>query len=145
MFRSLHSLVCVSVSDLATVKRMKRSQRSLVFLVLAGSLAGCSGSSSSPVPFDRTAWLEGERADFSAEAPRLRMADHLVSSRALLGKNRPEIEAMLGPDTNTDKFRSYDLVYWLGAQRNYMPIDSEWLVLRFDKSGRVSEARIVYD
>jgi hypothetical protein len=73
------------------------------------------------------------------------MADGLIRSRALLGKGRSEVEALLGPDTETDKFGDYDLVYWLGAQRSYMPLDSEWLAVRFDMSGRVSEARIVYD
>lgn len=123
---------------------MRRSQKSPAVLIVATFLAGCSGSQSSPVPFDRTRWLEGEGANFSP-APRLRMADGLLSSRTLLGKRRSEVEEMLGPDTDTDKFRNNDLVYWLGAQRSYMPIDSEWLVVRFDKNGQVTEARIVYD
>ena len=124
---------------------MRRSWGPLATAVLVISVASCSGPVSAPVAFDRAVWLGGESASFSPDAPGLRMADGLVSSRTLLGRNRSEIEAMLGPETNTDKFASYDLVYWLGAQRSYMPMDSEWLVVRFDGSGRVSEARIVYD
>lgn len=120
--------------------------RLIVVLVLA--LHGCSGPLPDPAPFDRDVWLAGEKADFSADAPRLRMADGLIGSKVLLGRNRAEIEALLGPDSDTVKFRSYErreLVYWLGAERGYMPIDSEWLVVRFDKRERVTEARIVRD
>jgi hypothetical protein len=73
------------------------------------------------------------------------MADGLVSSGILLSKTRSEVQAMLGPATETDKFRDYDLVYWLGPERSYMSIDSEWLVVRLDRSGRVRKAHIVSD
>jgi outer membrane protein assembly factor BamE (lipoprotein component of BamABCDE complex) len=63
----------------------------------------------------------------------------------LLGKTRSEIETMLGAPTQTDKFRDYDLVYWLGDERGYMSIDSEWLAMRFDKTNKTSKAIIVCD
>jgi hypothetical protein len=87
-------------------------------------------------------WLQGEAA---SNGPRLRMADGLVRSEILLGKSRVEVEAMLGPPTATDKFRSSGLVYWLGSERGFMSIDSEWMTLEFDKTGKVREARIVTD
>jgi hypothetical protein len=125
------------------------SWKPIVLVACALPLIGCSGSVADPAAFDRNAWLAGETADFSSEAPRLRMADGLVSSRGLIGKDRSEIAALLGPDSDTDKFRSYDrsreLVYWLGAERSFISIDSEWLVVRFDRNGRVAEARIVRD
>lgn len=98
-----------------------------------------------PTPFDRTVWLQGENAKSSSETPRLSMADGLVNTRDLIGKTRSEVEAMLGTPTQTNKFRNYDLVYWLGAERGYMSIDSEWLVVRFDKNNKASEAKIVRD
>lgn len=97
------------------------------------------------MPFDRTVWLEGDHAAFTTDAPRLRMADGLISTQILLGKERSAVEAMLGPPSGTEKFRNYDLVYWLGAERGSMPIDSEWLVVRFDKHGRLGDALIVHD
>jgi hypothetical protein len=120
--------------------------RPIVLVAVALALIGCSKSVVNPIAFDRSAWLAGETADFSSDAPRLRMADGLIASRVLLAKHRSEIEAMLGQPTSTAKFRAYyDLVYWLGAERGFISIDSEWLVLRFDTAGRVAEARIVRD
>jgi hypothetical protein len=124
---------------------MRRTPLAAGLLCMVMLLTGCSDQVSSPAPFDRAVWIEGEKAPPSPEAPRLEMGDGLVDSRALLGKTRQEVEAMLGSDTETDKFRNYDLVYWLGPQRGFMPIDSEWLVLKFDEKGEVSDARIVSD
>ena len=100
---------------------------------------------SRPLPFDAVVWLQGERADFSSNAPRLRMADDLISTGALMGKSRADIASTLGPPTDTSKFRDYDLVYWLGAERSFISIDSEWLAVRFDSTGAVSEASVVRD
>ena len=99
---------------------------------------------SRPLPFDPAVWLAGELAK-EDDPPRLRMADGLVETRALLGKSRAEVEAMLGSPTETSKFRNYDLVYWLGPERGLMRIDSEWLALRLDSGARVATAEIVRD
>ncbi|MEW5736588.1 MAG: hypothetical protein AB1921_17220 [Thermodesulfobacteriota bacterium] len=98
-----------------------------------------------PVPFDAAVWRTGEEAGFSADAPRLRMADWLLGTGVLLGKTRHEIEGMLGPVTKTDYFDNYDMVYWLGPERGLIRVDSEWLVFRLDAAGRVSRALIVRD
>ena len=73
------------------------------------------------------------------------MADGLVASGVLIGKTRIDIETMLGAPTKTAKFKNYDLVYWLGAERGYISIDSEWLVVRFANTGEAREVRIVRD
>ena len=96
----------------------------------------------SPSEFERSAWIQGETGSAN---PRLRMADGLLRSEILLGKSRREVEALLGPPTSTDKFRDSGLVYWLGTERGFINIDSEWLTLNFDKAGRVHDARIVRD
>jgi hypothetical protein len=72
------------------------------------------------------------------------MADGLVASGALLGRNAKEVALQLGPPTDTDKFKSDDLVYWLGAERGFPSVDSERLVIRF-AAGKLVEARIVRD
>ncbi len=73
------------------------------------------------------------------------MADGLVENRVLLGKTKAEIEQLLGVPTATAKFADYGLVYWLGPERSFMSIDSEWLVVAFDAKGKASEAKIVRD
>ena len=99
----------------------------------------------SPIPFDAAIWLQGEQAKFSSDAPRLRMADGLVKTGVLLNKTHNEVLSMLGSPTKTTKFCEYDLVYWLGAERSFISIDSEWLAVRINNAGRVSEVCIVRD
>ena len=77
---------------------------------------------------------------------RLRMVDDLIADKRLDGRTRAEVEALLGRGDETSKWREWDLVYHLGPERRGMfRIDSEWLVIRFDASGRVSTYRIVGD
>jgi hypothetical protein len=52
---------------------------------------------------------------------------------------------MLGEPPPTSYFRQWDMVYWLGMERGFVSIDSEWLVIRLDQDGRVAESRIVTD
>ena len=95
-----------------------------------------------PTEFDGVIWRQGENA---SGGPRLRMADGLLQSRVLVGRTRSEVESMLGIPRKTEYFQEYDLVYRLGMERGFISIDSEWLVLRLGKDGRVSDARIVSD
>jgi hypothetical protein len=93
-------------------------------------------------PFDPVAWGAGEK---QPEREWEEMADDLVASRALLGKTRSEVVALLGEPPPTGYFRSFDLVYRLGMERRFISIDSEWLVLRLGPDGRVIECKIVTD
>lgn len=52
---------------------------------------------------------------------------------------------MLGPGDRTDKWQEWHLIYHLGPERGVIRIDSEWLVIRFGTSDRVTEYRIVRD
>lgn len=116
----------------------------LSILVLAVAIYLVIGNR--PAEFNRQLWIESGSGPFSKEAPRLTMADGLVRSRVLIGMSLPEVEAMLGPQSEAQYFRrEYDLVYWLGAERNFISIDSEWLVLKLSRQGMVTEARIVTD
>jgi hypothetical protein len=73
------------------------------------------------------------------------MADDIIQSRLLLGKGRGEVVALLGQPPKTVYFKEYDLVYYLGPERGFMSIDSEWLIIKLGKDGRVAEARIARD
>ena len=55
------------------------------------------------------------------------------------------VVAVLGEPTRTDYFKEFDFVYWLGPERGLISVDSEWLVIKLDPSGRVSQAQVVTD
>jgi hypothetical protein len=61
------------------------------------------------------------------------------------GKPGQRRSACSGKPSEEGYFREWDLVYWLGPERGYMSIDSEWMVLRLGKDGKVAECRIVRD
>lgn len=73
------------------------------------------------------------------------MVDDLISSRLLDHRSRSEVEKLLGAVPPEHYFKEYDLVYWLGQERDFMSIDSEWLVIKLDKNGIVSEYRLARD
>jgi len=73
------------------------------------------------------------------------MADELISSRTLYGKNQEEVIELLGKPSDSGYFRSYDLVYWLGPERSWISIDSEWLVIKLDDAGKVKEYKLERD
>jgi hypothetical protein len=95
--------------------------------------------------FDSVVWKSSLSENSLANPVRLRMVDSLLRRHRLVGMSRAEIAALLGTPHPTEYFRNYDLVYWLGPERGFISIDSEWLVIRFDSNDRVAEARIVRD
>lgn len=99
----------------------------------------------SPLPFAKSLWISGSNHSYDFLKLRNRMADGILISDGLLGKDRLAVIERLGQPTNTAKFDSWDLVYRLGNERGFISIDSEWLVIRFDSSGRVSKASLVRD
>lgn len=62
-----------------------------------------------------------------------------------VGMTPQQISAWLGTEPS-DYIRSgWDVAYRLGDERGFISIDSEWLVLRLDYTGRVAEAQVVSD
>ena len=117
-------------------------------VVLSLVAVGCGGHAdyAAALPFEPDQWQKGDSLGMAdRDAPRLRMADGLVADRALIGKTKPQILDMLGPPTDTDKFSSQGLVYWLGPERGFMSIDSEWLIVDFDAQGVSTHAAITRD
>jgi len=76
---------------------------------------------------------------------RLRMADDIVDNKKLVGLTRKEVIARLGEPPKTEYFKNFDLVYYLGTERGFISIDSEWLVLKLGPDGRVTRATIAND
>lgn len=95
-------------------------------------------------PFVSSEW-KNEEAARKPPYPRLRMVDHLLSKEKLIGKTRKEVVALLGEPKKTEYFNEYDLVYWLGPERNWISIDSEWLIMRLDASDKVIECALTTD
>lgn len=100
--------------------------------------------SKNQLPFDQAVWIANP--DSTEMNPiRLRMVDDLLAKHDFLGMTRKQIDDLLGPRAPTDKFRNWDLVYWLGPERGSFRIDSEWLVFRFDKDNKVKEYQHLRD
>ena len=111
---------------------------------LRGELFPMPGDRCLTTRFDAARWRDSAQVALPS-AVRGCVVDDLLARHELRGQTRAAIVALLGEPTQTSYFNEYGLVYWLGPERGRMSIDSEWLVLRLDSSGRVSERRIVTD
>ena len=109
--------------------------RAAILVCLA--IVGCSAGDR----FDQAAWKD---ADLSGRA-RADMLPDLLGHHPLKGKTRSEVVALLGEPTQTDKWDGVDMVYVLGNDGSYMPIDSEWLLIDLDQHQRVASYKRVRD
>lgn len=91
--------------------------------------------------FDASLWSNSG----TPASVRLRMADDLVDNKKLIGLTRQQVVSRLGEPPKTGYFKEFDLVYYLGPERGFISIDSEWLVLKLGPDGRVSRATIARD
>jgi outer membrane protein assembly factor BamE (lipoprotein component of BamABCDE complex) len=92
--------------------------------------------------FDPADWQDSEQIQ---KGVRLRMADDLIAHNKLHKLTRAEVVKLLGEPPTTNYFQDWDLVYWLGNERGFINIDSEWLAIRLDSDGRVRDYQIVRD
>lgn len=94
-----------------------------------------------PGRFDGRLWrLAGPDED-----DRLEMADDLIARGRLEGLTRAKVLKLLGQPNATGRFQAGDFAYRLGLERNYMPVDFEWLVIHFDDQDRVAKHWITTD
>ena len=93
--------------------------------------------------FDSFIW-KNEKLAQSPDYPRIRMVDDLLARYPLVGMFKGQIDELLGVPPQTEYFKNYDYVYWLGPERGFMGIDSEWLCIKFEV-GKVQEFRILTD
>jgi hypothetical protein len=66
--------------------------------------------------FDAVAWREAR--DGRSEI-RIRMIDDLLSRHDFRGLTRKDVVAVLGEPDETEYFRNWDMVYWLGPEREF--------------------------
>jgi hypothetical protein len=76
---------------------------------------------------------------------RLCMVDDLLAKYLLLGRPQAGVIELLGPPEPQNGFAGYDMVYRLGPERQFISIDYEWLVIKLDAAGHVSDAAIATD
>jgi hypothetical protein len=77
---------------------------------------------------------------------RVHMVDHLLNKYRLAEMNKEEVYELLGKPTETEYFREQNnIVYYLGPERGFISIDSEWLVIWFDNQDKVIEYKILRD
>jgi len=100
-----------------------------VFLLLGLALLGCSSSAR----FDEQSW---KNADLNGRE-RADMLNDFISRYHLQGMAEAEVIKRLGPPTQTDKWDDAEMVYVLGNDGSYMPIDNEWLLIDLDDQHRV--------
>jgi hypothetical protein len=118
------------------------------FLAASYFIPGSLPSGSHLSTFDRSVWLDPTSAEYVEGdiTPRQKMLAEVVAS--LPGRNRYELEQMLGPSLETGYFQSSgrDLIYVTGPQRDsFFAIDSEWLLIWLDDTGRFERYAIVSD
>ena len=99
-----------------------------------GPMARCDGQRQ----FEPARWQDSA-AVYGPLAVRGCMVDDLRRRHRLRGRTRADVVALLGEPRPTNYFHEYDLVYWPGPERSLLGMDSEWLVIRLDASGRVAE------
>jgi hypothetical protein len=80
--------------------------------------------------------------------PRLCMVDDLMVSGRLMGMSSNQVVELLGPPH--DKSFPFgavncDIHYYLGPERGFIRIDSEWLFLKFGPDGKVNRQWLYTD
>lgn len=77
---------------------------------------------------------------------RVYMVDDLLNDYELKGKTKEEVSELLGKPTQNAYFKEKNnSVYWLGIERGFIRIDSEWLVVSFNSNGKVTKYEIRTD
>lgn len=92
--------------------------------------------------FDSTEWKNPQEVTNNI---RIRMVDDLLRRHRFNGMTREQVTTIIGEPDKTEKFRNWDMVYWLGPERGFMSIDFEWLVLRLDSQKKVSDVSVIRD
>lgn len=108
-----------------------------VCLALAAISLGVFADRSQPrIRFNSDAW----KSVAAGDPGKLVMVDDSLEQHELVGMKRSAIDALLGTPPQTSYFSDFDYVYWLGPERGFMSIDSEWLCIAFDNDVVVKAA-----
>ncbi|MBT2636663.1 hypothetical protein [Bacillus sp. ISL-39] len=123
---------------------MKQSIKVIAFtfgtlLLIVGGIIHVLFLLFSPDEFNQEKWI-------NKPAERVGMVDSMLSEVELKGKTKSEIIKLLGEEDERAYFKEpNNIVYYLGDERGFMSIDSEWLVIWFDDKDRVTDYEIKTD
>jgi hypothetical protein len=92
--------------------------------------------------FDPIEWQSQE--SFTNDI-RIKMVDDLLRRHTFKGMTRKQVVSIIGEPDKTEYFKEWDLVYWLGPERGFFGIDSEWLVFKMDNHKKITVVAIVRD
>lgn len=98
--------------------------------------------------FDPKIWQDPESGKFIGGdiTPRQKMLGDVVAN-VLKGRSRTQLTELLGPSLGAGYFASSgrDMIYILGPVRWFFAMDSEWLLIWLDESGRFERYEIAGD
>ena len=99
--------------------------------------------------FDAELWRNQEQVEHNTMwPPRLCMVDNLMSSGKLKGLTRSQVVQLLGPPHDKNfpgGAMNCDIHYYLGPERGFIRIDSEWLFITLGDNGKVNKYWIYRD
>jgi hypothetical protein len=138
------------------VKHREMLGISVLGLLLFGSAFGLSATIRGALPsgshllsFDSARWKDTTSSESVGGdiSDRQKMLGDVVSN-VLPGRHRQELEEMLGLSLETRYFANTgrDLIYLLGRERDSLfGVDSEWLLIWLDESGRLERYEVWTD
>ncbi|PEC23123.1 hypothetical protein [Bacillus cereus] len=130
------------ISHVSTSRNKEKKQMLGVLIVALIPLIVCTiqlGVNEYTSKFNQRRWLNDVDK-------RVHMVDDLMQKYKLIGKSNEEITQLLGTPTETrNEEEGVIISYYLGAERGFIPIDSEQLVLQFDRDGRVLKYKVQRD
>lgn len=116
----------------------------IVVATLVWGPANFYGEAQMAAEFDKQRWND-DISIHQEPYPRRQMVDDVMTNHLAVGQSRAEVIERLGEPTDTPYFKDFDLVYWLGAEKGYISVDSLWLVIKLDAEGRVSQFELAND
>ena len=101
----------------------------VVFIGSIGYLLSSGSIEFEPLQFSSSAW-KAAKPEMTWESLRLKMVDDLMENHLSRNQSKESVIALIGKPDDTEYFRDYDMVYYLGRERNALGMDSEWLVFK---------------
>ncbi len=120
------------------IKNDRKAKQNLNFIIIMGTIPFivCTvmlGINEYKTNFTTKKWV-------GSMSERVYIVDDLLSTYNLKGMTKSEVITLLGPPTDTEYFKNEkNIVYYLGDERGIISIDSEWLVIDFDKHEKVTD------
>ena len=95
----------------------------------------------------RTTFIQSQWMDTTMARGKLAvrgcMVDDLLDQHELRGMTRAQVVAIIGDPDSVSDLAEYDMVYWLGPERGLIGTDSEYLVMKLDKTMHVTSVELI--